>query len=127
MTRKSKALEHATQGDETAKDAPEMHPMLQETVRLAKELGNMGIPWSWGVVRPGEMQPFAMVVALANLLVAKGVCTQDELDTEVYSVLHGMTARLLEAAKKARGAPQLYVPDGAQVPPELMKNGRNVD
>jgi hypothetical protein len=104
------------------------HPLLTASRQIGQELARYGVAWGFGVsVQTNEMRPAIFAEAAAQILVAKGICTPEEWDDVVYTLMHKTMTQVLEAVKKQRPG-GLVLPDGtpAGIPPDLLakKMGR---
>lgn len=108
----------------------EAHPIRQECIALGNQLAALGVQWGFGVAENvGEMKPSVFADALAQILIAKGVFTEDEWADVMWTVLRDKTAAILEAIRAQRKS-GLILPGQPQVPQDLMPGlppGRNHD
>jgi hypothetical protein len=105
---------------EQEKQAPEQNPIFAECLKIGEELAVYGIPWGFGIgVNTSEMKPAAFADAAAQILIQKGICTTEEWDNMVFTVLRESMQKVLEAVKNQRRS-GLVLPNGTPVPPDLM-------
>lgn len=96
------------------------NPIFQQCLKLGEELAQYGVAWGFGAsVNTGEMRPAMFAEAAGQILIQKGICTPDEWDNMVYTVLLQTMQKILAAVKQQRRS-GLVMPNGTPVPPDLL-------